>query len=487
MSRALSGAKVDPMSAEAADNRHEQWHEPLTTDFAIAGIDIPDRLDAQSVRNLQMDDYKRASRLSITRSAVAVWLRRILLVSLLTAMGALAWFGFQFANAQFSKEAIAARISAASGSPATLAQRQFTLFPVPGIELRDLRIGSSLRVDLVSIRLPWDGLVEAISRRRLLPEATVGPIRLSADQALDLAALGPMLSAGSSLGVGAVRFSAVTFQDMPLLPDQYEILARRQTDRDLVPLEVRQLGGRGEMRLLAVVDSAGTLRFELNAQRWAAPVVPAVVWDSLVAQGRAWPRGIVIESFSGKTAAAELQGAWAAASDVRWSAAASIQSEDADLEGVIRALAAVTSETPFRSPVRGRASFSALGSGHGVSLNDALDRSVFVGQAQARALTLTGINLGVLALQEERAAQEVGGTTRLSELTAALLWSPKGLSIRDIRGQAGGMLTRGQISVAPNLRVAGALTVDLSSVLPGAPLAQVQIGGSLTTPFFSRP
>lgn len=485
MSRNASRGEIDRFFAEAVDARPGRRVEPASTDFAITTLDIPDRLDVQSARSLQSDDYGRPSRFSLTRSAAEIWFRRLLWLALLVLLGALAWLGLGAARAQLSKEAISARIAAATGLPVAIAARELVWMPTPGIDLRDVRIGSDLRVDLVKVRYSWDGLAQAISRRRILPEATVGPMQLSAEQGIALVRLGSMMRSDSGLGLGAVRFSAVTFRDMPLLSEQYEILLQPQSGRIAAPFALRQLGGRGEMRLLVSAEGNGELRFDLNAQRWAAPFASALVWDSLVAQGRAWPRGIVVESFTAKTPAAQVDGAWAAASDVQWSTAGSFQSDNADLEGVIRTLVASEDQAAFQSPLRGRASVSALGSGHGTSLKDAIDRSVFTGQVQARALTLAGVNLGLLAAHATP-VQAAGGSTRFSELTADLLWTPAGLSIRDIRGQSGGMLTRGQIAVSSDLRISGSLTIDLLSVLPQSQPAPLKIGGTVLGPQFGR-
>ena len=435
MKRAVSRSDIDRFLSGAVDKIRSARDRPPLADLAITTVDIPDRLDAQSIRALQSDDYRRASRFSISRSVVEVWLRRMLLLALLVAVGALVWLALQAVSAQLGKQAIAQRISVATGLPVTMAERELIWLPTPGIRLLDLRIGSGFRATEVTVSYSWDALVQAINRRGLLLDATVAPMQVSAEQAMDLVALGRMIGARSGLGLGAVRFSAVEFRDMPLLPGQYEILLQRQVDSGVAPFEVRQLGGRGDMRLLAYPDGAGALRFELNAQRWAASIGPAVTWDSLVARGRAWPRGIVIESFVGKTPSAQVNGAWAAASDVEWSAAGTIQSNDADLEGVVRALAAPADGVAFHSPIRGSASFSVLGGGHGASLKAALERSEFNGQAQARSLTLAGINLGALVVQDAP-VRAAGGATRLSELAANLQWTPEGLSIRDIRSQS---------------------------------------------------
>ena len=271
MKRAVSSSDVDRPFSGAVDKTYGARDEPPLTDFAITTIDIPDRLDAQSIRALQSDDYRRASRFSISRSVVEVWLRRMLLLALLGAVGALVWLALQVVSAQLGKQAIAQRISVATGLPVTMAERELIWLPTPGIRLLDLRIGSGFRATEVTVSYSWDALVQAINRRGLLPEATVAPMQLSAEQAMDLVALGRMIGARSGLGLGAVRFSAVEFRDMPLLPGQYEILLQRQVDSGVAPFEVRQLGGRGDMRLLAYPDGAGALRFELNAQRWARP------------------------------------------------------------------------------------------------------------------------------------------------------------------------------------------------------------------------
>jgi hypothetical protein len=483
MKRAVNSSDVDRSITGAVDKARGARSEPPQPDSAITTIDIPSRLDAQSIRALKSDDYQRASRFSISRSVVEIWLRRILLAAV---AGAVVWLAFQVVGAHLGKQAIAQRISVATGLPVTMAERELIWLPTPAIRLLDLRIGSGFRVSEVTVGYSWDALAQAINRRDLLPEATVAPMQLSAEQAIDLVALGRMIGAHSGLGLGTVRFSAVEFRDVPLLPGQYEVLLRRQVDSSVAPLEVRQLDGPGDMRLLVYPDGVGALRFELNARRWAAPIGPAVTWDSLVAQGRAWPRGIVIESYVGSTSSARVNGAWAAASDVAWSTAGTIQSDAADLEAVMRAFAAPADGVLFHSPIRGSASFSVLGGGHGPSLKAALDRSVFNGQAQVRSLTLAGINLGTLAAQEAE-VRAAGGSTRLSGLTANLQWTPEGLSIRDIRSLSGGMLTRGQISVAPSLTIAGFLTVDLSAVLPQSRPVQLQIGGALMDPYFSRP
>jgi hypothetical protein len=486
MTRAASGVEIDRFFSEAVDRGSDRRDAELQTDFAITSINVPDRLDMQSLRGLQDDGYRRPRWFSVSRSAATIWLRRALGLGLLAALAGLVWLAFEAVRAETGKEALSARISAATGLPVAMAERELTWLPAPGIMIRDLRIGPNFRADRVQIQYSWDGLTQAISRRGLLPEATISPMVLSAEQAIELASLARALHTRSELGVGAVRFESVSLRGMPLLPGQYEILMQRQPDGGVAPTEMSQLGGPGEMQLRVWLVDPGTLRFELSAQRWTAPVGPAIAWDSLVAQGRAWARGVVIENFTAKAGSAQVDGAWAAASDVQWSVAATVQSNNADLDAGIDALVGLGDAGAPRSPLRGRASFSALGSGHGPSLTAAVARSVFAGQAQARALTLTGINLGVLAAKESP-VQAAGGTTRLSEVTAALQWSADGVSIRDIRSQSGGMLMRGQIAVSPALQVSGALTVDLAAVLPESRLTVVKVGGTLSNPSFSRP
>lgn len=485
MRRAASSAEVERFFSEAIEGSRKPSSEPLHTDFAITTLNLPDRLDAQSLSALQDDGYRRASRFSISRSGALRWLRRFLAYGLVVALVGVAWLAYEAVSADVGTEAIVARISSATGMSTTLAKREFTWRSGPGIVLRDLRIGSRFRADRVHIHFSWDSLSRASRWRGVLPEASVSPMTLSAEQGIELAGLARAMDARSGLGVGAVRFESVRLLDMPVLLGEYEIVLRRQPEGNVAPLEMRRLGVDGEMLLRAQSDEPGVLRFELNAQRWAAPWGPPVIWDSLLAQGRVWSRGVVVESFSGKVAAGQVEGSWAAASDVQWSFAASMTSNDADVAAAIEALVTPGDPSALRSPLSGRANFNVLGSGHGQSLAAAVERSAFIGQASSPSLTLAGVNLGVVAAQEG-SLRAAGGSTRLGEVSAVVQWSRDGVSIRDIRSQSGGMVTRGQIAISPGLRLAGVLTVDLSAVLPQSRPAVMQVGGNLFDPTFSR-
>ena len=191
MKRAVNSSDVDRSITGAVDKARGARSEPPQPDSAITTIDIPSRLDAQSIRALKSDDYQRASRFSISRSVVEIWLRRILLAAV---AGAVVWLAFQVVGAHLGKQAIAQRISVATGLPVTMAERELIWLPTPAIRLLDLRIGSGFRVSEVTVGYSWDALAQAINRRDLLPEATVAPMQLSAEQAIDLVALGRMIA-----------------------------------------------------------------------------------------------------------------------------------------------------------------------------------------------------------------------------------------------------------------------------------------------------
>jgi hypothetical protein len=99
---------------------------------------------------------------------------------------------------------------------------------------------------------------------------------------------------------------------------------------------------------------------------------------------------------------------------------------------------------------------------------------------------LNGINLGLAATQGGAAgAGSGGGLTRFTDLEASVVADRAGVQVRDIRGRAGAMSTRGDISVTPALALSGALRVDLGATRVQAPIT-VRVRGSALAPQFGR-
>jgi hypothetical protein len=459
------------------------------TDFAITTINVPDRLDVQEVRAREEEgDYQRRSRLSIDRHTARVWTGRLVA---LAVIGGLGWLAFAAAGPvidEFRREAIAARISAAVGQPVTVAQRDFEAWPNLRLVLRGVDVGGRLKADEVSLQLSWQELVSAAKAGRFaVGEAVVGPMRLDAEQARELVRIAPRLASAAGFSVATVRFSSVEFPDFSLLPHQYRVVVRRAAGALPRLVEVAQLSGDGNMTLRVTAAPDDLVEFELEAERWRAPIGPGVVWANVSAAGRVLPQAVIVDTYTASAPFGVFQGALVAAADTGWSAAGTARSVSVDLETVMRSLAGVGPDDANapRSPLLGTATVTLVGGGHGPSLADALFGARLVGPVSVRFATLNGINLGLAATQGGAAATG-GGLTRFTELTATVDGGDDGLVVRDLSGRAGAMATRGQVSVAPDLKLTGMVRVDLGAERVQAPTT-LRVSGTAVAPRFGRP
>ncbi len=301
-----------------------------------------------------------------------------------------------------------------------------------------------------------------------------------------LGGIAAKLAGATGVSVSTLRLSSVEFPEFSLLPHRYEIVLRRPAAGEAAPVIVNQLASDGTMQLRATPAAEGAVAFEIEAQNWRAPIGPGHAWANLSANGWALPQAVVVDSFTASSPAGVVQGALVAASDVTWSVAGTARSVSVDLETVMREVSGVKPDDPAaaRPVLTGTATVTLFGSGHGPSLADATFGARMAGPVSVRWATLNGINLGLAATQGG-VSETGGGNTRFTELSAQAEFSDAGLQLRDIDGRAGAMATRGQITVAPDLRLNGALRVDLGATRVQAP-ATLRVGGTAVAPRYGR-
>ena len=474
--------------SDKSKRRPPTWDGSPPTDFAITTINVPDRLDVQEVRaREEEDEYQRRSWLSLDRYTVSLWFRRLLTLAVIGGLGWLGWQALVPIAAEFRPDRIAARLSAAVGVPVTIADRSFTVTPSPRMVLRGVDLGGQVRAEEVALQMSWDELVRAAKAGQFaFGEAVVGPMTLNAEQARALVRLGPRLANAAGFTVSTVRFSSVEFPDFSLLPHQYRATIGRSAAGAPNAVDVVQASGDGRMQIRFSAADDDTIAFELDAEQWRAPVGPGVAWTSVSATGRLLPTAVVVDSYTASAPFGVFQGALVAATDTAWSAAATARTVSLDLETAMLRLAGSRPDDANapRSPLLGTATVDLIGSGHGPSLADAMFVARLSGPASVRFATLNGINLGLAATQGGAAATG-GGITRFTELVAQIDMREGGVVLRDITGRAGAMATRGQISVAPDLALDGAVRVDLGAERVQAPIT-LRVSGSAVAPRFGR-
>lgn len=474
-----SRTKKDSASAAA-------WEAAPATDFAITTINVPDRLDMQEVRAREAEDeYYRRPRFALDRYSVVLWTRRALIAAVLLAIAWLIWAATVPLLRDLSPEAIAARLSAGTGQPVTIADRDFSVWPQPRLVLRGVRLGT-LTADQVSLQPSWSELVLAARTGRWSAiEAVVGAMRIDASQAWALVALVPRLAAASGPGVSAIRLSEVTFAELPLLPGRYEAVLRQPLPTPaLPPVTLRQLDGTGQMQLQLAPGQGGFIDFKLDAQNWRAPFGPAVDWAWVNASGRVAPNLLFVDGYTAASPVGVAQGLLVAASDVGWSVAGTAESVGVDLTALWRYLGGQRAGEEQGSPaVSGTASIAFGGGGHGASLEEAIAAARLTGPVSVRWAALNGINLGVVATQG--GASIGGGSTRLTQLTAEAALTRDALALTQIAGRAGALAMQGQLTVGSDLGVDGRLRVELGMTRVQAPAA-LRVSGTALAPHYGQ-
>ncbi|GAB4469984.1 MAG: hypothetical protein OHK0044_12350 [Burkholderiaceae bacterium] len=471
------------------------WEPTRATDFAITTVNVPDRLDMQEVRaRADEDDDAPRRRLVFDTYWLRVWIRRLAIVGVIAAAAYYAYLALLPLRDDVSAAGIAARLTRGLGQPVRVGQTEFRFTPTPRLVLQRVDVADAYHLTEVSLYFNWNDALRALRGGSWIwGEAAVAPLKLDGQQGLALMrALGAAGAAVPST-VSTIRFESIEFADMPLLPGRYELVARRGSDGRFAPVTLAEIGSEGRMKLVVSLGSdddwGETVNFQLDAANWALPVGSAARWSEVVASGRVRPNLIEVDAYSLAGAFGVVQGLIVAARDAEWAVTGTARAPNLDLESVMLQFAGKPAEERPKGqsavPMHGTAVLNLLVAGRGDTLTQAIEQSVAAGPLQVRWATLNGINLGYAATRGGASGVTGGGITRFSELDAAVILSRAGLTVADIRGRAGAMATRGEIRVAPDLTLSGALRVDLGAQRVQAPI-NVRVRGTALQPQFGR-
>lgn len=490
------GASVRSQPNKRSGDTAQQWEPTRATDFAITTVNVPDRLDVQEVRARadEDDDAPRRRLVLFDTYRLRVWFKRLLLVGILAAAAYYGYLALLPLRDDVSAAGIAARLTRGLGQPVRIAGTEFRFAPTPRLVVKGLEVAQSYRLDEVSLHFNWEDALRALRGGSWTwGEAAVAPLKLEGMQGLAL--LRSLDAAGAAIPptISTIRFESIEFAEMPLLPGRYEVVARRGSDGRFAPVALTEIGSEGRMKLTVSAkadnDWGETVDFQLDASNWALPVGPGARWTEVVANGRVRPNLIEVDSFSLGGAFGVVQGLMVAARDVEWAVAGTVRAPNLDLESVLLHFKGKPAEERPKGqaavPMHGTAVLRLLVGGRGDTLAQAIDQSVAAGPLQVRWATLNGINLGYAATRGGASGVTGGGITRFSELEASVALARTGLTVTGIHGRAGAMATRGEIRVAPDLGLTGALRVDLGAQRVQAPI-NVKVRGTALEPQFGR-
>lgn len=473
----------------------QQWEPTRATDFAITTVNVPDRLDLQEVRaRADEDDDAPRRRLVFDTYGLRVWFKRLLVVGILGAIAYFAYLALLPLRDDVSATGIAARLTQGLERPVRVASTEFRLTPTPRLVVTGVDVGGAYRLGEVSLHFNWDDALRALRGGSWIwGEAAVAPLKLDAAQGLALLKSLDAAAAAIPPTISTIRFESIELAGLPLLPSKYEVVVRRGPDGRFAPASLSEIGVEGRMKLTVAArhdrDWGDVVEFQFDAANWALPVGPAARWTEVVATGRVRTNLIEVDNYSLSGAFGTVQGLMVAARDVEWVVTGTARAPNLDLEAVLLHVRGGAAEERTKGqhavPLNGTAVLSLLVAGRGDTLTQAIDQSIAAGSAQVRWATLNGINLGYAATRGGISAGAGGGITRFSELEASVALERAGLTVSDIRGRAGAMATRGEVRVAPDLGLSGALRVDLGAQRVQAPL-NVRVRGTALQPQFWR-
>jgi len=466
---------------------HVAWDRDSGSDFAITSVNLPDRLDTQEVRARAAADSERPSVRRLHRSDV---MRVIGWLLVAVIAGGLVWAALRVAmplRAAISPAGVEASVGAALGVPVSVADTRVDFSPSPRLVVTGLVAQSGFQLPKIELHLNWRAALEGLqSSKWVLGEARVAPVQLTGAAAL---ALLHSVHRASTLpaAISTIRFEAVEFPDLVLLPGRYEAIVRRGAERGAFStISLKRLDGDGEMELeirppTTAEDAAG---FALFARKWVTAIGPAVVWSEATAQGEFRADLVKVDSYSVGGQFGNLNGAARLVKESSgWRLAGNVRSPDLAVEQVIRRAAGLGEDAKSVAPIplRGTAKFDLTVSGAGASAEETLQQAIVGGAVSVSGATFAGLNLGLVAAQGK--AEGAGGTTRFTDLECDVVVSRDGLTVRNVAGRAGGLRVYGGFQVDRKMQISGSLRPEVASPR-GVVGADVRLGGSAAAPTY---
>jgi hypothetical protein len=466
---------------------HVRWDRDSGSDFAITSVNLPDRLDTQEVRARAAADSERPSVRRLHR-ADAMRIIGWLIVALI--VGALAWAALRIAmplRAAISPAGVEASVGAALGAPVSVAETRVDLSPSPRLVVTGMVAQSGFQLPKIELHFNWRAALEGLqSSKWVLGEARVAPVQLTGAQAL---ALLNSVHGASRLpaAVSTIRFEAIEFPDVFLLPGRYEAVVRRGAEQGAFSaISLKRLDGDGEMELeiRPPTTAGGAASFALFARKWATAIGPAIVWSEATAQGELRGDLVKVDSYSVGGQFGNLNGAAQLSKEAGgWRLAGNVRSPDLAVEQVIRRAAGLGGDAAALAavPLRGTAKFDLTVSGFGASAEETLQRATVGGPVSVAGATFVGLNFGLVASQGR--AEGAGGTTRFTDLGCDVVVTRDGLSVRNVAGRAGGLRVHGGFQVDRKLQLSGSLRPEVASPR-GVIGAEVRLGGTAAAPTY---
>jgi len=377
----------------------------------------------------------------------------------------------QFAPVGHYAPAIERALSERLGEPVAIGSVRYVLLPTPALIVEGVSLPKrpGVRIERLEAPMaPWTALA--------------GPTRV------DVADVRGLQIDGSTLGAipvwsGSRAEDAIHVERLRLHRVKFEL-----PQAQLEPMDgevafapdgavTSAVFTNANVRLELTSEAAG-VRFVLNARDWRAPYAPPFAWSELLLTGTAEPRKRAAGEFAGKVAGGAVEGTFTAS----WSSAVALDGkfnvQHARIEDVASAF---TSNVSIRGSARASGRFAMK----------AADWSALRASSRVDAIftiargELTNIDL-VRALQSRTSGSLRGGRTPFDTLSGTVRAAQGQYTYRDLDLVSGPLNASGTLSVAPDGRLGGRLSAELTS--RGGVLARsvLNLAGTVRDPLLKR-
>jgi hypothetical protein len=460
----------------------------VITDFAITSVDVPDRLDAQELRDRTDAEQSRAKP-GQRRSARWRWALRTIVVLAAGLTAVAAFKSFSLAWSEITTDRIARRLSSELGQPVSVANTSVRLAPSPRLVIEGIRAGDRLPLGAATLRFDWGSLPRFVRGGDWAwGEVTIAPLELSAAEVWALIDAVPGLSAAIPDSIGSITLESLRLRDAALLTGRYRVVAERSArggpfDR----LVLEELGSHERLGLDMRLRWSGPSEFRLRASKWLPPIGPGYEWAEVSADGSFTAHRLHIENFSASGLLGVVTGSLDAVDSSGWAARGAVSASNIDLTAMQRELRrrnGIAVGTHGPPVLQGVMSADGVLTGTGVTLARAIDALVLTGKASVRFAALNGIDLGVAAVQPG-GGQAPAASTRFGQLDTRFLVSRGTIRLQDISGVAGALRIHGSVGIDRNLILGGILRPEVTRPAGGAPV-DLRVSGTVFDPIFEH-
>ncbi len=393
---------------------------------------------------------------------------KLILISLALVLGSLLILpflipsdGYRIKLQQFASDNL--------GEPVGIGRLSFRLLPWPSVTLADISIGAQQPVRVGSITVTPD-LSSLFSEVKVIQavtvhDLTVNPALVGRIPAWSKPTSGPKTVVlrrlelrGLNLDFGALKWG----------PLQGEI---RMRDAGLQSVQVGPEDG--SLWLTLLPEPEESYQVTIEGSQFKLPIKPALVFDSLQAQGKLTKTGLNLSRLNASLYGGQLQAPLRLAWHDGWQLSGTLKATAVEVSQIVRMLSPTSA---FSGRLHAEGGYS-LAAKTPAALADNLQADI---RFEIKNGVLDKVDLAAAARLLTRQGAR-GGQTRFDHLSGLARIQGKRYYLQQLKVSSGALDAEGEVAISPSRELAGQVTVELkgTATLVSVPL---NVSGTLQEP-----